>query len=102
MPATYGDGKICHIEMPATDVRRSADFYRDVFGWQICTRGDGSVAFDDGVGEVSGTCGGSTARRASPACWSTSWWTAWPRRATRRWRTVARWRAGQFFRARLG
>lgn len=47
-------GKICYIEMPADDVQRSADFYRDVFGWQIRTRGDGSVAFDDGV-EVSGT-----------------------------------------------
>jgi hypothetical protein len=30
------------------------DFYRDVFGWNIRTRGDGSKSFDDGVGEVSG------------------------------------------------
>jgi uncharacterized protein len=54
MSATYGNGKICYIEMPATDIRRSADFYRSVFGWSIRTRGDGSVAFDDGVGQVSG------------------------------------------------
>src|SRR6266513_3126343 len=52
---TYGNGKICYIEMPATDIQRSADFYRDVFGWQSRQRGDGSTAFDDGVGEVSGT-----------------------------------------------
>ena len=26
-----------------------------MFGWSIRRRGDGSVAFDDGVGEVSGT-----------------------------------------------
>jgi predicted enzyme related to lactoylglutathione lyase len=26
-----------------------------VFGWTIRRRGDGSTAFDDGVGEVSGT-----------------------------------------------
>ena len=55
MPPAYGNGKICYIEMPATDVRRSAEFYRSVFGWNVRTRGDGSVAFDDGVGEVSGS-----------------------------------------------
>lgn len=46
-------GKICYIEMPATDVERSAGFYKKVFGWQIRKRGDGATAFDDGV-EVSG------------------------------------------------
>jgi len=55
MPPTYGNGKICYIEMPATDIARSADFYRTVFGWHVRQRGDGSTAFDDGVGEVSGT-----------------------------------------------
>jgi len=55
MPPTYGNGKICYIEMPATDIARSADFYRTVFGWHVRLRGDGSTAFDDGVGEVSGT-----------------------------------------------
>ena len=49
-----GNGKICYIEMPATDILRSADFYWRVFGWKIRKRGDGSTAFDDGVGEVSG------------------------------------------------
>src|SRR6185503_11917019 len=34
--------------------KRSAVFYEKVFGWQIRTRGDGAVAFDDGVGQVSG------------------------------------------------
>jgi predicted enzyme related to lactoylglutathione lyase len=55
MAPTYGNGKICYIEMPATDVARSSEFYRKVFGWNIRTRGDGAVAFDDGVGQVSGT-----------------------------------------------
>jgi predicted enzyme related to lactoylglutathione lyase len=55
MPPTYGNGKICYIEIPATDVRRSADFYHAVFGWPLRTRGDGAIAFDDGVGQVSGT-----------------------------------------------
>jgi predicted enzyme related to lactoylglutathione lyase len=55
MPPTYGNGKICYIEMPSTDIARSAEFYRRVFGWNIRQRGNGSTAFDDGVGEVSGT-----------------------------------------------
>ena len=55
MPPTYANGKICYIEMPATDIARSADFYSKVFGWHIRQRGDGSTAFDDAVGEVSGT-----------------------------------------------
>ena len=55
MPPTYGNGKICYIEVPALDIRRSAEFYQQAFGWQIRQRGDGSTAFDDGVGQVSGT-----------------------------------------------
>jgi len=55
MPPTLGEGKICYIQIPATDVARSADFYSKVFGWSIRTRGDGNTAFDDGVGQVSGT-----------------------------------------------
>jgi predicted enzyme related to lactoylglutathione lyase len=55
MPPTLSNGKICYVEMPATDIQRSAEFYQKVFGWNIRKRGDGSVAFDDGVGEVSGT-----------------------------------------------
>src|SRR5436305_7590114 len=54
MPPTLGNGKICYLEIPATDVRRSAAFYQAVVGWQIRERGDGHLAFDDGVGQVSG------------------------------------------------
>jgi uncharacterized protein len=55
MPPTFANGKICYLEIPATDIARSSIFYKQVFGWNIRTRGDGSLAFDDGVGEVSGT-----------------------------------------------
>ena len=55
MPPTFANGKICYIEMPATDIARSSEFYQKVFGWNIRQRGDGHTAFDDGVGEVSGT-----------------------------------------------
>ncbi|HYT99400.1 MAG TPA: VOC family protein [Gemmatimonadales bacterium] len=49
------NGKICYIEIPAVDIRRSAEFYAKVFGWKIRKRGDGSTAFDDATGQVSGT-----------------------------------------------
>jgi predicted enzyme related to lactoylglutathione lyase len=62
---TYGNGKICYIEIPAIDVKVSSSFYEAVFGWQLRTRGDGSIAFDDAVGEVSGTW--VTGRPPSPA-----------------------------------
>lgn len=52
---TLGNGKICYLEIPARDIDDSSKFYAAVFGWLIRTRGDGSVAFDDGVGQVSGT-----------------------------------------------
>ena len=51
----YGNGKICYLEMPAADIARSAEFYKKVFGWNIRKRGDGATAFDDSVGEVSGS-----------------------------------------------
>jgi predicted enzyme related to lactoylglutathione lyase len=54
MPPTLANGKVCYIEIPATDVRRSAEFYEKVFGWRIRQRGDGHTAFDDTTGEVSG------------------------------------------------
>ena len=55
MPATLANGKICYIEMPATDIARSSEFYNCIFGWKIRKRGDGSLAFDDTTGEVSGS-----------------------------------------------
>src|SRR5260370_33017882 len=54
MPPTFANGKICYIEMPVTDVARSADFYKGVSGWNMRKRGDGSMACADTTGEVSG------------------------------------------------
>lgn len=61
---TLSHGKVCYIEIPAIDIKQSVSFYTEVFGWQTRTRGDGSIAFDDTVGEVSGTW--VTGRPASP------------------------------------
>jgi len=55
MPPTSANGKICYVEIPATDVRRSAEFYEGVFGWNVRQRGDGATAFDDATGGVSGS-----------------------------------------------
>ena len=55
MAPTLRNGKICYVEIPAVDLERSIAFYRAVFGWSVRQRGDGRSAFDDSVGEVSGT-----------------------------------------------
>ncbi len=55
MPPTIGNGKICYLEIPASDISQSATFYEQVFGWRTRNRSDGHLAFDDGVGEVSGS-----------------------------------------------
>ena len=52
---TSKHGKICYIELPASDPARSAQFYHEIFGWNIRTRGDGTASFDDAIGEVSGS-----------------------------------------------
>ncbi len=54
MSVEYAHGKICYIEIPATDVAESSRFYEQVFNWRIRQRGDGATAFDDSVGQVSG------------------------------------------------
>jgi hypothetical protein len=49
------NGKICYVELPASNIARSADFYTKVFGWVMRTRGDGTQAFDDTTNQVSGS-----------------------------------------------
>lgn len=51
----WRSGKLCYVELPAADPRKASEFYSHVFGWSIRTRGDGAIAFDDSVGQVSGT-----------------------------------------------
>jgi uncharacterized protein len=55
MPPTTANGKICYLEIPATDIQVSSKFYETVFGWSVRTRGDGHLAFDDTTGQVSGS-----------------------------------------------
>lgn len=55
MAPTRANGKICYLEIPSADIGRSVAFYQAVFGWTTRRRGDGATAFDDAVGEVSGS-----------------------------------------------
>jgi len=64
---TIGDEKICYLEIFAVDVSISSTFYQKVFGWKIRKRGEGKIAFDDGVGEVSGTW--TTGRKPYAEIW---------------------------------
>ncbi len=50
----FANGKICYIQIPAMDIEQSASFYSKAFGWKTRQRGDGELAFDDGVDQVSG------------------------------------------------
>ena len=45
--------RLCYIEIPATDPRKSAEFYRNVFGWNI-RRGDSDRPSFDDPSSVSG------------------------------------------------
>lgn len=51
---TRANGKICYMEIPALDAKQSANFYQQVFDWEIRADDAGNIAFDDTVGEVSG------------------------------------------------
>ena len=62
MPTDYANGKICYIDIPANDPAAAAAFYKAVFAWEIRERGDGAVAFNDTVSQVSGTW--TTSRKA--------------------------------------
>jgi uncharacterized glyoxalase superfamily protein PhnB len=46
--------RLCYLEIPAVDVRRSAAFYEKVFGWNIRHRDTARPSFDDATGYVSG------------------------------------------------
>jgi predicted enzyme related to lactoylglutathione lyase len=50
----FRHGTICYIIMPSNDPQVSSQFYADVFGWSIRSHDDGTLAFDDSVGQVSG------------------------------------------------
>jgi hypothetical protein len=47
-------GAITYLHIPAADVRRSAAFYGDVFGWRIHNADSGRPGFEDTSGRIGG------------------------------------------------
>lgn len=46
---------ICHLEIPTTDVKKSGEFYRKLFGWEIdYTWGSDYATFNTGEGILRG------------------------------------------------
>ncbi len=66
MSLIRANGKICYVELPAGEIERSARFYASVFGWRVRQRDDGSTAFDDTTGQVSGAWVTTRAPAAEP------------------------------------
>ena len=46
---------ICHLEIPTTDVKRSGEFYKKLFGWDIdYSWGANYAIFNTGEGKLTG------------------------------------------------
>lgn len=52
-PHSLPSPRLCYLEIPATDPRQSAEFYKNVFGWNI-RRGDSDRPSFDDPSSVSG------------------------------------------------
>src|SRR5207253_7915983 len=56
------DKRLTYLELPASDARRAAEFYRAVLGWKIEERAAGDFRFAD---EAANLIGRFTSGRAS-------------------------------------
>ncbi|MBV8981877.1 MAG: VOC family protein [Acidimicrobiia bacterium] len=45
---------VSYLHIPARDVAASAQFYEEVFGWEVDSRPGGAMSFSDGTGHVIG------------------------------------------------
>jgi predicted enzyme related to lactoylglutathione lyase len=50
----FAHGRLAYVQIPALDVRESAAFYKDVFGWQIRGGSDEHLSFTDASGDIIG------------------------------------------------
>jgi predicted enzyme related to lactoylglutathione lyase len=50
----FAHGRLAYIQIPALDVRESAAFYQQVFGWKIRGGSDGHLSFTDAAGDIIG------------------------------------------------
>ena len=45
---------IAHVEIPSTDLKRSADFFKEVFDWEFKPFGNGYLLFNNHQGIMAG------------------------------------------------
>jgi predicted enzyme related to lactoylglutathione lyase len=50
----FGHGRLSYVQIPAMDVNKSAQFYEQVFGWQVRGGDDEHVGFSDTTGDMIG------------------------------------------------
>src|SRR5262245_9270293 len=50
----FGHGCLSYIQIPAINVRESADFYVSVFGWEVREGSDDHLGFTDATGHMIG------------------------------------------------
>lgn len=50
----FGHGRLSYLQIPASDVRKSAKFYASVFEWQVRGGGDDHLGFTDATGDMIG------------------------------------------------
>lgn len=50
----FGHGRLSYVQIPSDDIRRSAAFYEEVFGWQIRDGNDAHLSFTEATGDMIG------------------------------------------------
>jgi predicted enzyme related to lactoylglutathione lyase len=50
----FEHGRLSYIQIPATNVRPSGEFYASVFGWDVRNRDDDHLSFSDATGAMIG------------------------------------------------
>ncbi len=50
----FEHGRLLYIQIPATNVRASGEFYASVFGWEVRNRHDDHLSFSDATGAMIG------------------------------------------------
>ena len=50
----FGNGRLSYIQIPASNVQESAEFYRAVFAWEVRGGSDAHLSFTDATGDMIG------------------------------------------------
>ena len=53
-PHLFEHGRLSYIQIPATNVRASGEFYASVFGWEVRNRDDDHLSFSDATRAMIG------------------------------------------------